>query len=224
MATLAKGSPQGCESYNKRKDEDDWSETCKHVTTVRCVCFSNCSENLGLGEIATTSKQDVPCVAEVCDLQHVQRAQEDRCSHSECAEDKQPRLVSETGCDVHDDHSEQQDEEERLKTGSIQHEVHLWMRIERKCDQQICQKHGQEQCAKNCRVTTSEHVECNLCSVSEEQNCWSSDETFPTETRSTESNSCEDCVRHSILALLSNCAHRPHHIDWTNGCCSNKSF
>ena len=47
---LAKGSPQGCKSYNKRKDEDNRSETAKYVTTVRCVCFCNCSENLGLGE------------------------------------------------------------------------------------------------------------------------------------------------------------------------------
>ena len=62
----------------------------------------------------------------------------------EGSKNEEPWFVAESSCDLHDYYAEQQDEEERLETASIQHQVHLWMCIERESNQQIGQQHAEE--------------------------------------------------------------------------------
>ena len=144
MTSLTEGSPQRGEAYNESKDEHNRSETSKHVTSVRSVCFSNGSENLGLREVTTASEQDVPGIAEVEDLEDPKRTEESHSTDGEGSKNEEPWFVAESSCDVHDYNTEQQDEEERLETASIQHQVHLRMCIERESNQQIGQQHGEE--------------------------------------------------------------------------------
>ena len=149
MTALAERSPQRCEAYDESEHEDNWTKTRKHVSTVWCICFSDSAENLGLGEVSTSCEQNVPRIAEVCKLQNIKRSEEDGRSDCKCSKNEQPRLVTESSCNEHDDNGEQEDEKERLKAGSVQHQVQLWVRIERQRNQEIGQQHCQEQRAQD---------------------------------------------------------------------------
>jgi hypothetical protein len=108
------------------------------------VCFSNRAENLGLGEISASREQYVPCVGKFVGLQDEQNRKEDGGEGTKGPENQQPGLVSESSGHESDSERESEDEQEGLQTSSIQHQVELWMCIERNGHQERCQQHGQE--------------------------------------------------------------------------------
>ena len=172
------------------------------MSTVGCVGFSNGPENLGLGEVSASGEQNIPCVRYISHLERIQHGKEDQSYAAEGTEDQQPGFVSESRRDVGDGDGEAGDEQERLQTGRIEHQVELRVCVEGQSHQERGRQHDKEHHTENRGVSTSEHVQSNLQCVSQEQNGWTDHEPFPPKSNDTERNPSEGCVGHGRLALF----------------------
>ena len=188
------------------------------MCSIGCVGFSNGPENLGLGEVSATGEQNIPCIRDVSHLERIQHGKEDQSHAAKRTENQQPGLVSESGGDVGDSDGEAEDEQERLQSGRIKHQVELRMCVKGQGHQERGRQHDQEHDAEDRGVSASEHVQCNLQCVSQEQNGRTDYEPFPPKRNDTERNASESCVGHGRLALFGHVVERTNEGQWVGRC------
>ena len=141
---MAKTSPQQSTAHDEGKQERDGPEGGKELRSVWSVGFCDRTEDLRLGEVATSREQDVPCVGNVEGFQDVEQGEEHRSNASEGSQDEQPRLVAEPGGDEGDGNREPEDEQEGLEAGRVEHQVELRVSVERQRHQEDGGQHHKE--------------------------------------------------------------------------------
>ena len=198
---VSKASPQETATHDESQQEGDGAKRGKELGSVWSVGFCNGTEDLGFGKVAATGEQDVPRIGEVQRLQHVKQHEEHRCNTTKRSKDQQPRLVSESSGDEGDGDREPKDEQEGLEPGAVQHEVELWVGVERQCHQERCGQHHEEHHAKRSGIAASEHVQSDLQGVGQEEDGRTDDEPFPAKGDDAEGHTCQGSVGHGSLAM-----------------------
>ncbi len=198
---VAKTTPQQTAAHDEGEQEGDGAKRGKELGTVWSVGFSNGAKDLGFGKVAATGEQHVPSIRKVERFQHVKQHEEHGSNTTKGPKNQQPRLVAEAGGDEGDGDREPKDEQEGLETGAVEHEVELWVRIERQCHQERRGQHHEEHHAERRGITASEHVQSNLQGVSQEEDGRTDDEPFPAESDDTEGHTGQGSVGHGGLAM-----------------------
>ena len=204
--SVSETTPKQAATHDESQQEGDRSKRSEELSTVGCVGFCDGTENLGLGEVSASRKQNIPSVGIIQGLEHVEDGKEHGSKCAEGPKDQQPGLVSESSGHKGDGQGKTEDKHERLETGWVEHEVKLWVSVEGKNHQERDGQHNEEHHAQRGGITTSEHVQSHLQSISQEKNRGADNKPFPTQSDDSEGNTGENGVGHGRLTVLSDIA------------------
>ena len=195
MTSLTGPAPKRDDAHAQGEDEHDRTKGREEQTSVWRVCFSNRSENLGLGEVACSGEQHVERVGLLKELKQPNHGHEHHGGSRQGTEHEEPRLVAETGGHVRDGHRETEHEEQGLQSGAAEDEVHAWVGVEGHREKQRGPQHRQHEHAQRRAVLVPEHVGGHDVHVAHEQNRWCHDESLPAERHNAEGNAgqCSVC-------------------------------